>query len=92
MAGVELLPCPFCGGDAELFIDPPHRDSAGNRIPRMYGVRCMSSDGIILQTVLTAEKQDAITAWNRRTFGNEVRLEGDTLYFEGLGTFKRVSQ
>lgn len=61
----KLLPCPFCGGEAELFRDPSHRDIAGNIVPRKYGVRCMRG-GMIVQTVLVETRADAIAVWNRR--------------------------
>lgn len=62
----ELKRCPFCGGTAELFKDPAHRDSAGNHVPDKYGVRCMMG-GMIVQTVLVKTRKEAVAVWNRRS-------------------------
>jgi hypothetical protein len=92
MGAVELLPCPFCGSSASLdvrLLEHPN-----------WWCGCVICDGIV-ENVCSAQiavggdteqkaKETAIAAWNRRAFGKEVRLEGDTLYFEGLGTFERV--
>lgn len=51
----ELLPCPFCGGDAEIESIPSFRNS--------HFVRCK----ICLSSVRGYDTKDkAIAAWNRR--------------------------
>lgn len=90
MASVELLPCPFCGRIPRL--------SSGWTVDRdgWAVITChigLSDSCATMQaersTKSTAEN-DVAKMWNRRAIGKEIRLEGDTLYFEGLGTFKRV--
>lgn len=68
-----LLPCPFCGGDAELFTDHDERSEAliaGHPInvfvkDEFHGVRCTRCD--VGQTNPFVEAKYAITAWNHRT-------------------------
>ena len=53
----RLLPCPFCGGDAELFIDEP----------KEWYVSCTNPDcGCEADLPLARTSQEAIEAWNRR--------------------------
>lgn len=58
-----LRPCPFCGGDAIISVDP---DATRDTMGRLWGYtavcsRCASCSG------LTYTKDKAIEAWNRRT-------------------------
>lgn len=92
MAENGLLPCPFCGSTASLDVRLIEH-------PNWWG-GCVLCDGIndhvcSAQMIASGDteqeaKANAIAAWNRRAFGKEVRLEGDRLYFDGLGTFERV--
>jgi len=53
----ELLPCPFCGADAETdFI--PEEDS--------YQIECRNSFGCTARVTLDSELA-VVSAWNRRT-------------------------
>lgn len=91
---LQLQPCPFCGRDATMdvrLIEHPNWWSA-----------CILCDGIkedmcTAQVIASGDteleaKENAARLWNQRAYGQEIRLEGDTLYFAGLGTFKRVSE
>ena len=51
---VKLLPCPFCGGEAEVTL------FVGN-----YGVGCTKCPGAIFNC-RGQTKEEAIEAWNRR--------------------------
>lgn len=73
----ELLPCPFCGGEAYTW---------GNTACE-WRVECKSCGASSLPHVTPRE---AAAAWNRRHF-NSVLLVGDMLYFGELGTFRRVA-
>lgn len=61
----KLKPCPFCGGEAFIFVIPPHKhrivplpDYAGEAFVECTKCTCaMSAD----------TKEEAIKAWNRRT-------------------------
>jgi Lar family restriction alleviation protein len=56
----ELKPCPFCGGKAELIHDPH-----GNQF--LYWARCDNIGCTVCpEAKMTANKEDAIDAWNRR--------------------------
>lgn len=57
--GAELLPCPLCGGEAELW---PH--IAGRNYAAF--VACMARC-CVFATASTHTTQQAIAAWNRRT-------------------------
>lgn len=50
-----LLPCPFCGGEAETITGP---------IPRKWGVRCINCD--VWRDDRCESEGDAIASWNRR--------------------------
>jgi hypothetical protein len=94
MAAVELLPCPFCGRSAKVVSWWSVTEECGAAVAActkesyVNGPECASI--LVMRADEKTAKEDAITIWNRRAFGKEVRLEGDTLYFEGLGTFERV--
>ena len=55
MTAPDLLPCPFCGGEAETVTGP---------IPRKWGVRCINCD--VWRDDRCESEGDAITAWNTR--------------------------
>ena len=50
-----LLPCPFCGSDAETVTGP---------VPRKWGVMCRACDA--WRDDRCGTEADAIAAWNRR--------------------------
>lgn len=51
----SLLPCPFCGSDAETVTGP---------VPRKWGVMCRACDA--WRDDRCGTEAEAITAWNRR--------------------------
>ena len=60
----ELLPCPFCGGEAKLIDDAPNHC----RIP-WFGIGCASERCIAFTGYgvrLFCTRTEAIAAWNRR--------------------------
>ena len=60
----ELLPCPFCGGDASVDTIYPDYPEKG------YGVTCLCNGchgNIYIPDTKYPTKQDAISAWNTRT-------------------------
>ena len=54
MCDKELLPCPFCGGEAELFDYPEMK---------AYCVACLECG---VETLIYSSKEKAIKAWNTR--------------------------
>lgn len=54
----KLKPCPFCGGEAELW-----RASADRR--RSAWIACMGKCAVLITKEHTTD-DDAIAAWNRR--------------------------
>ena len=58
----DLLPCPFCGGDAELMVDEFGDTSCGT-------VMCMSC---YATSPDKSDWQDAVVAWNARALSREV--------------------
>lgn len=82
----KLLPCPFCGGKARfvhLYVarEPTHTMAECTKCH-------VKTDYYLYQF----GNRNVINVWNKRAFGKEIRLEGDRLYFEGLGTFERVKE
>lgn len=55
---VDLLPCPFCGGEA---TNVPYKNG------KYYEVRCENKDcAVIVFTGVKDTEKEAIEAWNRR--------------------------
>lgn len=66
----KLLPCPFCGGEAELIERTIHGEpDCYVRCKNMCVTQCgkWSDDGCYLNI----SKEEAISAWNRRKGGKE---------------------
>lgn len=59
---MELKPCPFCGGKAEIRRD--------HELERMYVVVCTNCPTDVGRMWFW-KKQDAINAWNRRATDGE---------------------
>ena len=57
MSDIKLLPCPFCGGEAELY-EQKHK-----QYPRTYYVTCKSCH---CKTIESRVKGVAISGWNTR--------------------------
>lgn len=70
----DLLPCPFCGGEAEMFVENDNRIEPlvpGSNLRfdvfvnnEYFGVKCPKCD--MAQTNPFIEREYAITAWNTR--------------------------
>ena len=59
----KLEPCPFCGGEAELY-GVPHIPSGWDYIPRCKTTSCCGR-----QAKKYSSREIAISAWNRRAGG-----------------------
>ena len=63
----ELLPCPFCGGKAELFF---------NRANELYYIECYEEynhDGCCeTSTTFFSKREDVIEIWNTRYENKEI--------------------
>lgn len=81
----KLLPCPFCGGEAEIWDDNAKLTCCGYV---SHKKDCWLAYDIPshVQHIPRAE----FKSWNTRHWSKEIMLMGDRLYFEGLGTFERV--
>lgn len=82
----KLLPCPFCGGEARI----RHMYVAGE--PSHSMAECTKCHVKTDFYVYQFGERNVIDVWNSRYWSNEIMLMGDRLYFQGLGTFKRVSE
>lgn len=58
MSATELLPCPFCGGKAELWRAHPHPDRAA-------WIACMGKCSVLVSKEHKTDAE-AISAWNTR--------------------------
>lgn len=57
--GEKLMPCPFCGGEAEVFSSPYYH--------KRFAVRCNDNRCDVRPcTEYAKDINDAIAAWNRR--------------------------
>ena len=64
----ELKPCPFCGGNGSVTIDPEGvKDSKGKKW--MYTVSC---DRCCASTGICWTREMAIDVWNRRMNDGEI--------------------
>ncbi len=61
---IDLKPCPFCGGSAELDADGP---SGGNFPDPDFRVRCSNGDCPMPPCEYAFTEEQAIAAWNTRT-------------------------
>jgi Lar family restriction alleviation protein len=59
----KLLPCPFCGGEAQIILDKTKISLFRNWV--FYQVRC-SEDDCNIGTTPWNFKDGAIDSWNRR--------------------------
>ena len=62
---IELKPCPFCGGEARLFV---------NDGVRVLCAKCRASSKILVDSECykTSAVEKVIEAWNRRVNNDEV--------------------
>lgn len=60
----ELKPCPFCGGEVELFDNS--RDFSADR--KRYFIRCKNKKGcmMIMAFEVNIDKNQTIKQWNKR--------------------------
>lgn len=81
MSEIKLLPCPFCGGEAELNL------FLGN-----YLVTCTECPGATAP-IRGTTKEEAIEAWNTRKPMQEIveRLENESRYSEEAKEYARVN-
>lgn len=62
----QILPCPFCGGKAELHHEDAYEDDFGD-MPEHWWVGCQNKRcKMTVQTGLFLAKDNAIKAWNTR--------------------------
>jgi len=75
MSNTELLPCPFCGGPAELEEVDGGGWSVGCEEKPLSVHYCMGYQSL----TSFATKREAISAWNTRTQLDELRAENERL-------------
>ena len=62
----QLLPCPFCGGKAELHHEDAYEDDYGD-MPEHWWIGCNNNScQLTVCTGLFLSKEKAIIAWNTR--------------------------
>lgn len=61
---MKLKPCPFCGGEAEVYIRAEFAYSPMlSGIANAFGVRCKKCNAY---TIHAPDEEDSIIKWNRR--------------------------
>ncbi len=66
----KLLPCPFCGGKADMEISEPHTHTFATFMPDSPGYVLVSCNGCAAAVITDGNDIDAgREAWNRRTAG-----------------------
>ena len=60
-AGLELRPCPICGGEAVITTDNDH--AVDGKVYKVYIARCSNCD---TATFRFNTREEAAAAWNRR--------------------------
>lgn len=56
---MKLLPCPFCGGDADIKMG-----KYGGSAKWVYSIQCV--EGCIVMSDLYGPEKDAVKRWNTR--------------------------
>jgi Restriction alleviation protein Lar len=81
-AQVQLLPCPFCGGEAECDSQQPYRALSSGRIGTRFAIYCTSCDadmGFCREDIESrdweAAAEQIIAAWNTRHTATADALE-----------------
>ena len=59
-SATELLPCPFCGGEADI------SDEGNDTEPERYWAYCTNPSCFVEGTAVYATEAEAIAAWNTR--------------------------
>lgn len=65
----KLLPCPFCGGDAELDTQQPYRAIVCGNIESgvsVYCAKCTASVMVCRGDVPSITTEEVVEMWNRR--------------------------
>lgn len=62
----ELLPCPFCGSDAEMLTIPEGHPDVGAMFVQCTNSRCMTSSAL-LYPLMDDVRGLLRERWNRRT-------------------------
>ena len=71
MSEIKLLPCPFCGGEVQLFKDEWNKFGA-------YCEECEATVGVRLDKgwrAILANREEAIAAWNSRADARQHALK-----------------
>ena len=68
MPDIELKPCPFCGGEAEIIRQPGYGD-------KPYAASC-GTGGCMAVIFPFATPEEAAKKWNRRTGNAQTPSEG----------------
>ena len=83
----RLLPCPFCGGNAEPYMSPYNSDNE-----RMGAIAC---PGCGAETAFFETIDQAVSAWNQREIHNAQKAEwvvmesGEIIRIDSIAMFKR---
>lgn len=91
--GMNLKPCPFCGGEAELNIEPMWDGSHGYHDCYGYYIQCSNENCDVMpktreyDTIYEKDKQKqqqkAIDAWNKRTGDIKKTCDGCRAFYYG---------
>ena len=68
-----LLPCPFCGANAEILTIPEDHPDAGAMFVQCCDSRCMTSSAL-LYPLMDDVRALLVERWNRRAAGSSRQL------------------
>jgi hypothetical protein len=78
LLSAQLKPCPFCGGEMEYDIAPPHN----NRPTTLHALHCLHCDlhiNVTTRLAMGQTSEDIVAWWNSRPIEEALKTYGDNM-------------